>query len=135
MAPKNRDRQRGREIARLIQLSGLTQEQMAEAAAVAPETMRKIVKGYQACSDSLLQSFRNIVRLRSVVREEPQGQAPPELHEAQLALTQLAREDVNGFQTARKVIYALHERAKSRPRKPKAKSRSGGESKKPERGS
>src|ERR1043166_10014870 len=83
MAPKNRDRQRGREIARLIQLSGLTQEQMAEAAAVAPETMRKIVKGYQACSDSLLQSFRNIVRLRSVLREEPQGQAPAELHRSE----------------------------------------------------
>jgi len=70
-----------------------------------------------------------------VLREEPQGQAPAELHEAQLALTQLSREDANGFQTARKVIYALHERAKSPPRKPKAKSRSEGESKKPERGS
>jgi transcriptional regulator with XRE-family HTH domain len=124
LSQKNRDRQRGREIARLLQLAGMTQEQMAEAAAVAPETMRKIVKGYQACSDSLLQSFRNIVRLRSVLREEPQGQVPPELHDAQLALTQLAREDANGFQTARKVIYALHERAKTRPRKSKKKPRS-----------
>ena len=124
---KSRDRQRGREIARLLELAGMTQEQMAEAAAVAPETMRKIVKGYQACSDSLLQSFRNIVRLRSVLREEEQGQAPPELHDAKLALTQLAREDANGFQTARKVIYALHERAKERP---KTSRRSGSRQKK-----
>jgi SOS-response transcriptional repressor LexA len=45
---------------------GIDYRELADRAAIEPETMRKLAKGYQRASDSLMQSLRNIEQMQKL---------------------------------------------------------------------
>lgn len=56
------------EIEGISQRTGLSVEELAERAAISPETMRKVSKGYSAASDMLMQSLRNVEQYEMLAR-------------------------------------------------------------------
>ena len=57
------------EIQRICASAVLTPDQMASRAAVKPDSMRKIIKGYQPCSPQLMQAFRVIAENENLHRD------------------------------------------------------------------
>jgi phage repressor protein C with HTH and peptisase S24 domain len=64
------------EIEGICKKTGLSIEELADRAAISPETMRKISKGYSPASDMLMMSLKNIERLEMLARGVTKGAEP-----------------------------------------------------------
>jgi plasmid maintenance system antidote protein VapI len=81
-------KKQGEEIQRLCVEAQLTPDEMAQRIALKPESMRKIIRGYQPCSEQLLQAMRLAAELEKVKRaagiQEPVRGDPKKLEFLQL---------------------------------------------------
>lgn len=108
---------RAREIADLCVAAGLTHEEMAERAAIKWESMRKIVNGYQPCSDQLLQSFRNIAEMERLRRSGYAGD-PPEVRAVAVMVREIAASgDGKAMDTVKNVVTTYHIQTRGRKRR------------------
>lgn len=111
-------KEQGEEIARLCADAGLSPEEMGKRTAVSAETMRKIIRGYQPCSDVVMQSFRNIAeleRLRQCAVDPERRVAAAELNETVNAVREIAEIDPKRFDAVKEMVAGVRHSIKRRP--------------------
>lgn len=59
------------EILAICNRLGIEPDELGKEAGIKPETMRKYAKGYQKASDNLMQSLRNVEKIRAVFKDSP----------------------------------------------------------------